>query len=164
GLERKLLEQPRAEGVDGLDLEAARRLQRGGEQGPRASPLPGIDGGDADVAQGRIEGRIVERNPAAQPVIDPRRHIGGRRPGEGGAAAWGRVRRGRGGGPPPPSPPSSISRITRCASTWVLPEPALAATKAEHDGSDASACFRRTASGIWRGLTARPPRRRRRAT
>ncbi len=29
------------------------------------------------------------------------------------------------------STPDSSSRITRCASTWVLPEPALAATKAE---------------------------------
>ena len=32
------------------------------------------------------------------------------------------------------STPSSSRRITRCASTWVLPEPALAATQAETAG------------------------------
>jgi len=85
GLERELLEQPGAEGMDGLDLEAPRRLQRSGEQRPRPRAFPGIDGGDADFAQGRIEGGIVERDPATEPVVDPRRHVGGRRLGEGDA-------------------------------------------------------------------------------
>src|ERR1700730_9121473 len=38
----------------------------------------------------------------------------------------------------PGSVPSSNRRITRCASTWVLPEPALAETHADTDGSEAS--------------------------
>ena len=46
GLERKLLQQPGAEGMDGLHLEAARRLQCGGEKPPRAGrALAGVDGG-----------------------------------------------------------------------------------------------------------------------
>ena len=58
--------------------------------------------------------------------------------------------------------PSSSSRITRCTSTWVLPEPALAETKADAAGSDARACVARTAAGIGaRGLhhssIPRPP-------
>src|SRR5688572_12341916 len=36
--------------------------------------------------------------------------------------------------------PASSSRMTRCVSTWVLPEPALAETQAERAGSEASAC------------------------
>ena len=47
--------------------------------------------------------------------------------------------------------PSSSSRITRCASTWVLPEPALAATQADTAGSEASICCRSTVSGMMRG-------------
>ena len=39
GLERKLMQQPRAEGVDGLHLQPARRLQRRGEQPPRPRAL-----------------------------------------------------------------------------------------------------------------------------
>ncbi len=53
-------------------------------------------------------------------------------------------------GSTPPEPPCSISRITRCASTWVLPDPALAATNAAAPGSDAAACRRRTSSGMMR--------------
>ena len=37
--------------------------------------------------------------------------------------------------------PASSRRITRCVSTCVLPEPALAETQAERPGSDAVACF-----------------------
>ena len=39
GLERELMQQPRAEGVDGLHLQAARRLQRRGKQPPRPRAL-----------------------------------------------------------------------------------------------------------------------------
>ena len=46
--------------------------------------------------------------------------------------------------------PLSKSRITRCTSTCVLPEPALAETNAEDAGSDARACVARTASGMGR--------------
>ncbi len=44
--------------------------------------------------------------------------------------------------------PDSSRRITRCTSTWVLPEPALADTKADAVGSDARACRARTSSGM----------------
>jgi hypothetical protein len=37
--------------------------------------------------------------------------------------------------------------MTRCARTWVLPDPALAATQAETAGSDAVICSCSTASG-----------------
>src|SRR6266702_1081861 len=58
--------------------------------------------------------------------------------------------------------PLSNSRITRCTSTCVLPDPALAETNAEDLGSDARACVARTASGIWRGAVTilRSPARR----
>ena len=45
----------------------------------------------------------------------------------------------------------SNSRITRCTSTWVLPEPALAETNAEAPGSEARACVARTGGGMGRG-------------
>ena len=51
--------------------------------------------------------------------------------------------------------PSSSSRITRCASTWVLPDPALAATQADVRGSDASICLSRTSRGIGSGAFIR---------
>ena len=41
GLERELVQQPRAEGVDGLHLQPARRLERRGEQPPRPRALSG---------------------------------------------------------------------------------------------------------------------------
>src|SRR5487761_2377023 len=44
--------------------------------------------------------------------------------------------------------PSSKIRITRCASTWVLPEPALAETQADTRGLEAVCWARRVASGI----------------
>ena len=53
--------------------------------------------------------------------------------------------------------PSSNSRITRCTSTNVLPEPALAETNAEAAGSDARACVARTVSGMGRGAFTIPP-------
>ena len=53
------------------------------------------------------------------------------------------------------STPSSSRRITRCASTWVLPEPALAATQADTAGSDASICSRVTACGMMRARSWR---------
>src|SRR5262249_27433061 len=44
------------------------------------------------------------------------------------------------------SVPSKSRRMTRCASTWVLPEPALADTQADTAGSDAVCCSAVTAS------------------
>ena len=46
------------------------------------------------------------------------------------------------------STPASSRLITRCASTCVLPDPALAATHAETAGSDTAACTRRTSEGM----------------
>ena len=63
------------------------------------------------------------------------------------------------------STPRSSRLMTRCASTWVLPEPALAATNADTSGSAASTCTRLTSGGMMRGaLMPRPHRRRRTAT
>src|SRR5262245_9967809 len=53
-------------------------------------------------------------------------------------------------GSTPSGPPSSISRITRCANTCVLPAPAFAETNTAEVGSDAAVCCRRTASGTVR--------------
>src|SRR5258706_15349929 len=58
-------------------------------------------------------------------------------------------------GSTPAGEPSSMSLMTRCASTWVLPEPALAETNTAADGSDASACRLRTESGMMRTAVIR---------
>ncbi len=92
GLERKLLQQPRAEGMDGLHLEAARRVQRLREQPARAGaalPLRPLVGHGMD---GGIELVVGERGPACQRVEHAGRHIGGRRLGEGEAENLGRRR------------------------------------------------------------------------
>jgi len=47
--------------------------------------------------------------------------------------------------------PASRRLITRCANTWVLPEPALAATHAETPGSETSPCRRSTSGGMMLG-------------
>src|ERR1700756_192977 len=52
--------------------------------------------------------------------------------------------------------PDSSSRITRWTRTCVLPEPALAETKAEASGSEARFCAARTASGMGRGAFTIP--------
>jgi hypothetical protein len=44
----------------------------------------------------------------------------------------------------------SSSRITRCTSTCVLPDPALAETNEDAAGSDARACVSRTLGGMMR--------------
>ncbi len=54
---------------------------------------------------------------------------------------------------------SSSSRlITRCASTWVFPEPALAASHDDTFGSAAALCRRRTSSGMASGVLIGRPR------
>ena len=136
GLERKLMQQPRAEGVDGLHLQAARRLQRQGEQPPRPLRRAARRGARAlDRRDRRVERGVVERGPAARACSNTRFAMLA-------AAALVKVRQRIFAG----STPSSSSRITRCASTWVLPEPALAETQAETAGSDAA---------IWRAIDVR---------
>ena len=69
GLERKLLQQPRAEGVDGLHLQAAGRLQRLGEQlaRPRASfGVDLLDAGRADFLCRALRRRAWSSAPAAR--------------------------------------------------------------------------------------------------
>src|ERR1700685_4745970 len=59
--------------------------------------------------------------------------------------------------------PVSSSRITRCTSTWVLPEPAFAETNDDEPGFEALACLARTAGGMGRTdftIRAVPDRRR----
>ena len=91
GLERKLMEQPRAEGVDGLHLQPAWRLQRGGEQPARPRALRGVG-----FAAGRrfdlsVEFGVAERGPAGQPLEHLVRHVGGGGLGEGDAKNFRRI-------------------------------------------------------------------------
>ena len=85
GLERELMQQPGAERVDGLHLEAARRVERRGEQAARAGALRRADRGLADRAHLAVERVVVERDPVRERVEHARRHVGGRRLGEGDA-------------------------------------------------------------------------------
>ena len=66
---------------------------------------------------------------SAERVEDALRHIGSGRLGEGDAEDFSGAT------------PASSRLITRCASTRVLPEPALAATHAETPGSETSPCI-----------------------
>ena len=59
---------------------------------------------------------------------------------------------------------ASNSRITRWASTWVLPEPAWADTQAEAPGLELAYCLRRVSASTTGPVTLCPPRQRRRAT
>ncbi len=85
GFERKLMQELGAEGVDGLHLEAARRLQRARKQPPRQRPAGRAWCGAGAPADGVIERGIVERRPAPERVEHPLRHVRGRRLGEGDA-------------------------------------------------------------------------------
>ena len=105
-LERELVQQARAERVDRLHLEAARRFQRLGEQPSRA--LPPLARGPPPL------------DPCASPRRDPRRRARSSAPSVPNtrlamlaAAALVKVRQSIFAG----SVPSSSSRMTRCAST-----------------------------------------------
>ena len=91
GLEGELVQQPGAEGVDGLHLQAARRLQRRGEQPPRARAEFGVGlllGAQPDAG---VERGVIERGPFRQRREHAVRHIGGGRLSEGDAEDLGRV-------------------------------------------------------------------------
>ena len=77
GLERKMMQQSRTEGVNGLHLQSARRLQCHGEQPPceRAPRRVRLDA--RNLLNGCVELDIVERGPAAQLVKDAVRHVCG---------------------------------------------------------------------------------------
>ena len=121
GLERKLVQQPRAEGVDGLHLQPARRLQRRA----RTAAAP------ARAAPRRRSRRsmssIVSSSAASSSAIHSASRSNTRFAMLAAAALVKVMQRIFAG-----STPRSSSRITRCASTWVLPEPALA----RHPGRD----------------------------
>ncbi len=85
GLERKLLQQPGAQRVNGLDLQPARRLQRTGEQLARRGPQPDIGRGDSHLADRGVERGVIERDPVSERGEHPLRHVGGGRLGEGDA-------------------------------------------------------------------------------
>ena len=144
GLERKLLQQPGAQRVDGLHLEPAGRFQCGGEQFAGAHPQARIDPRDPRIDDRGVQRLVIERDPVAEG--------GETRSAMLAAAALVKVmQRIFSGGTL-----SSSSRITRCTSTWVLPDPALAETNADEAGSDARVWVARTAGGIGRGAFTIP--------
>ncbi len=91
GLERKLLQQPRAEGVNRLHLEAARRLQRNGEQSPRPCAPCHIGRDVGGLPDRRVEFCIVEGDPLTQIVEHSIGHVGRGGLGEGDAEDLRRV-------------------------------------------------------------------------
>ena len=66
GLEGKLMQQPRAEGVDGLHLQPARRFQRRGEQPARARALRRVGFARVDRVDLGVERGVVQRRPFAR--------------------------------------------------------------------------------------------------
>ena len=85
GLERKLLQQPGAQRVDGLHLEPAGCVQRAGEQLARRHPQSRVGIGDAGLADCGVKRGIVEGDPVAKRREHPLRHVGGGGLGEGNA-------------------------------------------------------------------------------
>ena len=136
--EGKLVQELGAEGVDGLHLEAARRLQRAGKKPPRPGPLR--SGNECRVAD---RSRMAASRAASSSVVQCA-SVSNTRFAMFAAAALVKVMQRIFSG----STPASSRLMTRCASTWVLPDPALAATHAETAGSDTAACTRRTSRGM----------------
>ena len=117
------MQQPLAEGVDGLDFQAAGRLDRAREQPPRESEPRRDRAPRRPPRRSRRQGPRRTSRVHCASVLNTRSAILA-------AAALVKVRqRMREGGAPP-----SSRRSTRCASTCVLPEPALAETQAEARG------------------------------
>ena len=85
GLERELLQQPRAQRVDGLHLQAARRFQRAGKQFARRLAQFRVGMRNAGFADRRVQRRVIERDPMAERGEHPFRHVGGGGLGEGDA-------------------------------------------------------------------------------
>jgi hypothetical protein len=77
GLERELLEQPRAQRVDGLHLQPARRFQRASEQFACRLPQAWTRMRNAGIADRRVQRVVVERHPMAEGGEHPLRHVGG---------------------------------------------------------------------------------------
>jgi hypothetical protein len=90
-VERERVQQPCAEGVDGLHLQAARRFERGGKQPARPGSLAGIGPAAGRKRDRSVERGVVERGPARKPLEHFVRHIGGGGLGEGDAENFGGV-------------------------------------------------------------------------
>src|SRR3984893_11258552 len=146
-LERELMQHAITKGVDRLHLEAARCLDRRREEPPRGS-----------AARVRLRRRVsafaaARRAASRSSSVPSSRRTHSRSVFKTWFAMWAaaalvKVRqRMRAGGTPARS-----NRIARWASTWVLPEPALAATQAEAAGSEAAAWASRVFSGIARAF------------
>jgi hypothetical protein len=76
GLERKLVQQPRAERMDGLHLQPARRVERLCEQAPRMHAPRWVGQIAFDPRDGLVQPGIVERGPFGQRVEHAVRHVG----------------------------------------------------------------------------------------
>ncbi len=83
GLERKLVQQPGAERMDRLHLEAAGSFERLREQSAGLGMARGVRPRSLDCRDGAIELLVVERNPLRQRRKHLIGHIGGGRLGEG---------------------------------------------------------------------------------
>ncbi len=79
GLQRKPVQQAFAEGVDGLDLQPARRFQRMGEQAPRHRDLQRIGPRTLDLSDLVGKGCFRQHRPFGKPAEHPVRHFGRRR-------------------------------------------------------------------------------------
>ena len=121
-LEGKLVQQPLAEGVDGLDLQPARRFQRAGEEPARARRAVAASGGVAlDLGDLRGERGVGQRRPAGELVEDALRHLGGGRLGEGQAEDARRDRRRRAAG----GSRGATGRRSCPSRHWPTPRPSL---------------------------------------
>ena len=89
------VQQAFAESVDGLDLEAARRFDRAGEEAAGEAICSRVGALALEFGQFRVRGVVVERHPSPEPLEHADRHVGGRRLGEGQTenASWRRARR-----------------------------------------------------------------------
>ena len=143
GLERKEPQQPLGEGVQRLDLEPARRLDRAGEQLPSESELRRAWRRRAAVDDRLRQGLVVEARPSASWLKMRSAMLA--------AAALVKVRQRICAG----GVPSSSRRTTRWVSTWVLPLPALADTQAEVFGFEARAWRSRKRPGMARAAAHR---------
>ena len=78
GLQRKAAQQRGAEGMDGLDFQPARRLDRTGKQGTGMAHARDIDRAfRAQLVQRARQGGIVQHRPFAQPFEQPVLHLAG---------------------------------------------------------------------------------------
>ena len=85
GLERKLVEESGAEGMDGLHFQSTRCLEGAREQSPRQCPPRRIGRLAQLVVDHVVERRVVIRRPYGERVEDALGHIGGGSLGEGDA-------------------------------------------------------------------------------